>query len=155
MIQIAAQMVSSATCIYTNAHTDTDMYTHHYTHKNRDGKEREGKRSCLTLKETGNGRPVDSKRGRNRLVFILVLYTALWGKGRRRGADQKQNLLQAQQPLSFCVAFKIKDCVTFTVQIMDKSLFYFICTIFDDFVHLSPSSSMSPNTSDKAQSQAN
>lgn len=65
MVQIAAQMVSSAPCIYTNAHTDTDMYTHHYTHKNRDGKEREEKGSCLTLKETGNGRPVDSKRGRN------------------------------------------------------------------------------------------
>lgn len=50
--------------MYANAHTDTDIYTHRYTDKNREGKEREEKGSCLTLKETGNGRPVDSKRGR-------------------------------------------------------------------------------------------
>lgn len=71
------------------------------------------------------------------------------------GEEQDEDLIQIQKikinstrnktfykhntAFSFYVAFKIKDCVTFTVQIMIGQitfLFYFICTIFDDFVHL-------------------
>lgn len=52
---------------------------------------------CLTVKETGNGRSVDSERGRDRLVVVLVLDAALW--------EEEEEVRKMKVTLS---SFKIK-----------------------------------------------
>lgn len=56
---------------------------------------------CLTVKETGNGRSVDSERGRDRLVVVLVLYAALW-------EEEEEEVKKRKVALSSCMAFKNK-----------------------------------------------
>lgn len=52
---------------------------------------------CLTVKETGNGRSVDSERGCDRLVVVLVLDAALW--------EEEEEVREMKVTLS---SFKIK-----------------------------------------------
>lgn len=53
---------------------------------------------CLTVKETGNGRSVDSERGRDRLVVVLVLDAALW--------EEEEEVRKMKVTLS---SFKVKS----------------------------------------------